>query len=483
MPQLAIVSNSPALGRPPAAQAAHDLRNLLATLGLHLETLQRLCGPTGAKAADAANSLLSRSASLCNDVLARAAEAEGPRRRRGVDVASAAQQVADLLVSTAPEGFAFAIERSGPVSVLADPDDVFRILFNLMSNALAVARTATLRTVAISVAAEDRVVAIRSRGRRPRTAGTSPLPDCLPHARQSHRRRTAMGSRSRANLPSTTAARCRSHRPPRARPSCCGCRRVSRSPPAKGRSRARSAGVFRPEHGSRALRRCGTFAAMATRKTIPLPVSPLPRAWQRMLSGRRLDLLDPSPLDIEIEDIAHGLARVARWNGQTDGPHIFSVAQHSLLVETIARARVRIDRRHRRAVLLHDAPEYVIGDMISPFKAIIGDSYKSVEARLLAAIHLRFGLPPVLPADLTALIKAADRGAAYLEATRLAGFATAEAKKFFGRPPKFSAVDRARLSHALAGRRRGTALSRPLRQARGGLTLSRSASSPYIRRE
>ncbi len=179
---------------------------------------------------------------------------------------------------------------------------------------------------------------------------------------------------------------------------------------------------------------------MATRKTIPLPVSPLPRAWQRMLSGRRLDLLDPSPLDIEIEDIAHGLARVARWNGQTDGPHIFSVAQHSLLVETIARARVRIDRRHRRAVLLHDAPEYVIGDMISPFKAIIGDSYKSVEARLLAAIHLRFGLPPVLPADLTALIKAADRGAAYLEATRLAGFATAEAKKFFGRPPKFSAV-------------------------------------------
>jgi 5'-nucleotidase len=179
---------------------------------------------------------------------------------------------------------------------------------------------------------------------------------------------------------------------------------------------------------------------MATRKTIPLPVSASPRAWQRMLSGRRLDLLDPSPLDIEIEDIAHGLARVARWNGQTEGPHIFSVAQHSLLVETIARARVQIDHRHRRAVLLHDAPEYVIGDMISPFKAIIGDSYKSVEARLLAAIHLRFGLPPVLPAALTAMIKAADRGAAYFEATRLAGFAPAEAKKFFGRPPKFSAV-------------------------------------------
>ena len=164
------------------------------------------------------------------------------------------------------------------------------------------------------------------------------------------------------------------------------------------------------------------------------------RAWQRMLSGRRLDLLDPSPLDVEVEDIAHGIARVARWNGQTEGGHIFSVAQHSLLVETIAHPRERLTRRHRLAVLLHDAPEYVIGDMISPFKAIIGDSYKSVEARLLAAIHLRFGLPVALPRELTAHIKAADRAAAHLEATRLAGFSAAEAKTFFGRAPRFSAV-------------------------------------------
>jgi hypothetical protein len=165
-----------------------------------------------------------------------------------------------------------------------------------------------------------------------------------------------------------------------------------------------------------------------------------PRAWQRMLSGRRLDLLDPSALDVEIEDIAHGLARVARWNGQTHGAHIFSVAQHCLLVETIARQRARLDRRSRLAVLLHDAPEYVIGDMISPFKAVIGDAYKGVEARLLAAIHLRFGLPVVLAKELVALIKAADRASAYLEATRLAGFSAAEAARFFGRPPKFSAV-------------------------------------------
>ena len=154
-----------------------------------------------------------------------------------------------------------------------------------------------------------------------------------------------------------------------------------------------------------------------------------------MLSGRRLDLLDPSALDVEIEDIAHGLARVARWNGQTSGAHIFSVAQHTLLVEAIARHRASLDRRARLAVLLHDAPEYVIGDMITPFKAVIGDAYKAIERRLLAAIHLRFGLPTMLPAELTKLIKSADRAAAYLEATRLAGFGEAEAKRFFGSPP------------------------------------------------
>ena len=160
------------------------------------------------------------------------------------------------------------------------------------------------------------------------------------------------------------------------------------------------------------------------------------RAWQRMLSGRRLDLLDPSPLDVEIEDIAHGLARVARWNGQTIGAHIFSVAQHTLLVEEIARRRVgALDRRLGLALLLHDAPEYVVGDMISPFKAVIGGAYKVVEKRLLNAIHLRFGLPPDLPDEVVRIIKAADRGSAYLEATRLAGFSAEEARRFFGPRP------------------------------------------------
>lgn len=167
--------------------------------------------------------------------------------------------------------------------------------------------------------------------------------------------------------------------------------------------------------------------------------APAARVWQRMLSGRRLDLLDPSPLDVEISDIAHGLARVARWNGQTAGAHAFSVAQHSLLVEDLARRmRAGLDVRWCRAALLHDAPEYVIGDVISPFKAVLGGSYKDIEARLQTAVHLRFGLPPVLPAAVSRLVKRADRAAAFLEATQLAGFDPAEAARFFGRPGRLA---------------------------------------------
>lgn len=160
-----------------------------------------------------------------------------------------------------------------------------------------------------------------------------------------------------------------------------------------------------------------------------------PRAWQRMLSGRRLDLFAPQPQDIEIDDIAHGLARVARWNGQTVGEHAFSVAQHSLVVEEIvAQLHPDFNRDWRLAALLHDAPEYVIGDLISPFKAAIGLNYKAFELRLLEAIHRRFALPPTLPAHVAAAIKSADRIAAYFEATRLAGFSTAEADTYFGAP-------------------------------------------------
>lgn len=161
-----------------------------------------------------------------------------------------------------------------------------------------------------------------------------------------------------------------------------------------------------------------------------------PRAWQRMLSGRRLDLLDPSPMDIEIEDIAHGLARVARWNGQTVGDHAFSVAQHSVVVEEIvAHIEPGIEPRWRLAALLHDAAEYVIGDMISPFKAALGLDYKVFEARLETAIHVRFGLPAKTPAAIKALIKKADHACAFFEASQLAGFTLEEARTFFGSPP------------------------------------------------
>ncbi|WP_310202299.1 HD family hydrolase [Ancylobacter sp. 3268] len=185
-----------------------------------------------------------------------------------------------------------------------------------------------------------------------------------------------------------------------------------------------------------------------------------------MLSGRRLDLLDPSPLDIEIEDIAHGLARVARWNGQTRGEQIFSVAQHSVLVELIARrqaeaAGIELDRRWCLAMLLHDAPEYVVGDMISPFKAVLGGDYKGVEARLLAAVSLRFGLPVQWPAVLVKKVKAADRASAFLEATRLAGFEVNEARRFFGTPfPLDPAVEREHLSPWSAGEAKARFLAR-----------------------
>ena len=160
-----------------------------------------------------------------------------------------------------------------------------------------------------------------------------------------------------------------------------------------------------------------------------------PRAWQRMLSGRRLDLLDPTPVDVEIEDIAHGLAFVARWNGQTRGDYAYSVAEHSLLVETIfVRIAPRAPAKWRLAALLHDAPEYVIGDMISPVKAAVGPDYRALDERLTTAVHVRFGLPASLPVRVKQQIKKADRVSAWMEASQIAGFSEAEATRFFGRP-------------------------------------------------
>jgi len=189
------------------------------------------------------------------------------------------------------------------------------------------------------------------------------------------------------------------------------------------------------------------------RKTLPSK-SPAPRAWQRMLSGRRLDLLDPSALDIEIEDIAHGLSRLARWNGQTSGKWAFSVAQHCLLVEHIAN---RLSKENNPTLslagLLHDAAEYVIGDLISPFKAVVGIDYKDFESGLLRAIHRRFGLPPAMPERSAKVIKRADGIAAYYEATQLAGFSRRDALKYIGRPGRITGIDLAAWPPGLAHKR------------------------------
>jgi 5'-deoxynucleotidase YfbR-like HD superfamily hydrolase len=156
-----------------------------------------------------------------------------------------------------------------------------------------------------------------------------------------------------------------------------------------------------------------------------------------MLSGRRLDLLDPSPFDIEIEDIARGLARVARWNGQTSGDHAFSVAEHSVVVEDLfAQLNPKATQSERLTALLHDAAEYVIGDMISPFKNALGLDYRDIEDRIEQADHIRFGLPPKIPAPLKKKIKKCDIYCAWFEATQIAGFDPVEADQFFIAPPQ-----------------------------------------------
>lgn len=159
-----------------------------------------------------------------------------------------------------------------------------------------------------------------------------------------------------------------------------------------------------------------------------------------MLSGRRLNLVEPSPMDIEIEDIAIGLARNARWNGQTKGSHAWSVAQHSdLVVEIVRREQPRAPARLLMAAKLHDASEYVTHDLITPLKAAVGEVFKEVETRLMRAIHIRFGLPPVLPSEFKTIIKRADRIAAATEAVQLAGFSERECKsylKFKEKPAK-----------------------------------------------
>jgi len=154
-----------------------------------------------------------------------------------------------------------------------------------------------------------------------------------------------------------------------------------------------------------------------------------PRTWQRMLSGRSLNLINPSAVDIEIHDIALGLSRNTRWNGQTTGEHGWSVAQHSLLVvEILQQHNPQSPSWVLLAALLHDAAEYVTHDLITPLKAAVGDVFKVIEDRLQAAIHTRYSLPVILPNEVKANIKRADLIAAATEAVHLAGFTPKEVK-------------------------------------------------------
>ena len=159
------------------------------------------------------------------------------------------------------------------------------------------------------------------------------------------------------------------------------------------------------------------------------------RAWQRMLSGRKLDILSPSPLDIEIEDICLGLSRVTRWNGQTTGKHAYSVAQHSVVVEEVFNLEYPyLNKKWKLAALLHDAPEYVIGDLITPFKYALNNSYRDVEDNLIKAIHIRFGLPADLPKSIEAKIKRIDKAVAWYEAINIAGYNNEEALVILKKP-------------------------------------------------
>ena len=159
------------------------------------------------------------------------------------------------------------------------------------------------------------------------------------------------------------------------------------------------------------------------------------RSWQRMLSGRRLDLLNPSPLDIEIEDIARGISRVARWNGQTSGEYPLSVAQHSVIVAELLKSySENIEIKWQLAALLHDAAEYIISDMITPLKSFLGEEYIQLEEKIQIAINIRFSLPGEIPKKIYKLIKNCDRQTAFIEAIQLAGFTLKEAKKTLKMP-------------------------------------------------
>ncbi|HZX28156.1 MAG TPA: phosphohydrolase [Telluria sp.] len=161
-----------------------------------------------------------------------------------------------------------------------------------------------------------------------------------------------------------------------------------------------------------------------------MPRSPLPRAWVRMPSGRRLDLLDPTPFDWDDEDLALGLARTFRWGGHSAWPQPLSVAQHSIAVLYLRRRLTPgpLPAKAELRELLHDAEEGLLGfDAISVIKPFLGEQFRALTQRLEHAVFVRYGLPAWTRAE-HALHKRADRLAAASEAVHVAGWSAAEVR-------------------------------------------------------
>lgn len=101
----------------------------------------------------------------------------------------------------------------------------------------------------------------------------------------------------------------------------------------------------------------------------------------RTVSGRYVNLLDPDPETIDIEDIAYAQAHTPRFGGHLPAP--YTVAEHSMEVARMVPTR---------QALLHDASEAYLCDLPSPLKAMVPD-YRAIEERMMHAIARRFGFP------------------------------------------------------------------------------------------
>ncbi len=118
--------------------------------------------------------------------------------------------------------------------------------------------------------------------------------------------------------------------------------------------------------------------------------------FQQTFTGRRFYIEDPRPEDVFIVDIAHSLAMLCRYNGAT--LRFYSVAEHSVWVSRL------VSPKNAMWGLLHDAAEYVVGDMTRPLKKqpqLRG--FATFESRVQRVVCERFGLPYDMPDEVKAV--------------------------------------------------------------------------------